>query len=91
MSAMNSSPAMSRSARRAGEAAVAGLAGAGVTRPLHHAAAAHVSAAPYRAGRQLPRCRRKLTNSTPSRSRRFIMSGLRSISADISAIFPARK
>ena len=30
-------------------------------------------------------------NSTPSRSRRFIISGLRSISADISAILPARK
>jgi hypothetical protein len=30
-------------------------------------------------------------NSAPSRSRRRIMPGLRSISADISAIFPARK
>jgi hypothetical protein len=30
-------------------------------------------------------------NSAPSRSRRRIISGLRNISADISAIFPARK
>src|SRR5215469_18308822 len=43
MSATNSSPAMSRGARCAREAAVAGLAGAGGTRPLHHAAAARVS------------------------------------------------
>ena len=40
---------------------------------------------------ELSRRRRKLMNSAPSRSRRRIISGLRSISADISAIFPARK
>jgi hypothetical protein len=40
---------------------------------------------------ELSRRRRKLMNSAPSRSRRRIMSGLRSISADISAILPARK
>jgi hypothetical protein len=37
------------------------------------------------------RWRRNLKNSTPSRSRRFIISGLRTISPTIDAIFGARK
>jgi hypothetical protein len=37
------------------------------------------------------RSRRKWKNSTPSRRRRFIMSGLRTISPTIDAIFPALK
>ena len=37
------------------------------------------------------RSRRKAKNSTPSRSRRTIISGLRTISATIAAIFGARK
>ena len=37
------------------------------------------------------RSRRNLKNSTPSRSRRFIISGLRTISPTIEAIFGARK
>ena len=37
------------------------------------------------------RWRKNLKNSTPSRSRRFIISGLRTISPTIDAIFGARK
>jgi hypothetical protein len=37
------------------------------------------------------RSRRNLKNSIPSRSRRFIISGLRTISPRIEAIFGARK
>ena len=37
------------------------------------------------------RSRRKWKNSTPSRRRRFIIVGLRTISLTIEAIFPARK
>ena len=37
------------------------------------------------------RSRRKRKNSTPSRSRRFNMSGLRTISPAMAAIFGARK
>ena len=37
------------------------------------------------------RSRRKWKNSTPSRSRRFIICGLASISATIEAILPERK
>ena len=37
------------------------------------------------------RSRRKLKNSMPSRSRRFIMSGLRTISPTMAAIFGRRK
>ena len=37
------------------------------------------------------RSRRKWKNSTPSRSRRFIICGLRTISPTIEAIFGARK
>ena len=37
------------------------------------------------------RSRRKWKNSTPSRKRRFIIVGLRTISLTIEAIFPARK
>jgi hypothetical protein len=37
------------------------------------------------------RSRRNLKNSIPSRSRRFIISGLRTISPTIEAIFGARK
>lgn len=39
----------------------------------------------------LRRARRKWKNSTPSRSRRFIISGLATISATIEAIFEGRK
>ena len=39
----------------------------------------------------ISRSRRNLKNSSPSRSRRFIISGLRSISPTIDAIFGARK
>ena len=37
------------------------------------------------------RWRKNLKNSTPSRNRRFIISGLRTISPTIDAIFGARK
>jgi hypothetical protein len=37
------------------------------------------------------RSRKNLKNSIPSRSRRFIISGLRTISPTIEAIFGARK
>jgi hypothetical protein len=43
------------------------------------------------AARQAPCARRKRKNSTPSRSRRFVMSQLRSISRTISQIFAGRK